>query len=87
MTPAAFIACARAVGDPTRLRMIHHLDRPLCVGQLAATVGVTSSATTYHLKLMSAAGLVVTERRGRTTVVRRIERRWEAIFRAIATAE
>ncbi len=87
MTPTAFIACAAAVADPTRLRMILHLDRPRCVGQLASIVGISSPATTYHLRLMRAAGLVATERRGRMTVVRRIERRWQMITSALATAE
>lgn len=88
MTDADFIANAVAVADPTRLRMLLALDRRhLCVGQLAHTVGVSSSAVTYHLKLMSQAGLVATERRGRRTVVRRVERRWAAILEALATAE
>jgi DNA-binding transcriptional ArsR family regulator len=87
MSPADFIACAAAVADPTRLRMIFHLDRPLCVGQLAETVDITSSVARYHVRLMRNAGLVVTERRGSRTFVRRIEGRWGAIFRALATAE
>jgi DNA-binding transcriptional ArsR family regulator len=59
----------------------------MCVGQLAGSVGVTSSAATYHVRLMRDAGLVATERRGHTTLVRRIERRWAAIVGALATAE
>lgn len=87
MTPTAFLAAAAAVADPTRLGMMFRLDRPLCVGQLAAAVGVTSSATTYHLAIMRDAGLVATERSGRRTVVRRIERRWASILRALAAPE
>ena len=87
MTPTAFIIIARVVADPTRLRMIFHLDRPLHVGQLAQTVGITSSVASYHVRLMRDAGLVVTERRGDTTVVCRGERRRAAIFRALATSE
>jgi len=87
VTPAAFIASAAAVADPTRLGMILRLDRPLCVGQLAETAGITSSAATHHVKLMKAAGLVATERCGRRTLVRRIERRWAAIVGALTAAE
>jgi DNA-binding transcriptional ArsR family regulator len=88
VTPTDFLASAAAVADPTRWRMLVALRRgPLCVGQLAATVGVTSSATTYHLRLMRDAGLVATERAGRRTIVRRVARRWAAIVQALATAE
>jgi DNA-binding transcriptional ArsR family regulator len=88
MTDADFLASAAAVADPTRLRMLFQLgSRPSSVGQLAVSVGVTSSAVTYHVALMSRAGLVVTERHGRRTLVRRIERRWAAIVQALAAAE
>jgi DNA-binding transcriptional ArsR family regulator len=60
---------------------------PLCVGQLAAAVEITSSAASYHVMLMRQAGLVVVNRAGRRTLVRLIERRWAAILGALATAE
>jgi DNA-binding transcriptional ArsR family regulator len=88
MTDAAFILLARAAGDPTRFRMLAALNGgPLCVGQLAGIAGMTSSAATYQTKLMSQAGLVVVERAGRQTIVRRIEQRWEQLLRAFAKAE
>jgi DNA-binding transcriptional ArsR family regulator len=88
MTPSAFVTVARATGDPTRLRMLAALGgRSLCVGELAHGVGISSSAVTYHVSLMCQAGLVVIERRGRRTLVRRIERRWAAIVQALAMAE
>ncbi len=87
MTPATFLAAAAAVADPTRLRMLLHLDRPVCVGRLAATVDITSSVASYHVALLEEAGFVATERSGRRTFVRRIERRWLAITAALATAE
>jgi DNA-binding transcriptional ArsR family regulator len=59
----------------------------LTVGQLAAGVGVSSSAVTYHVHVLALAGLVVPKRRGRTTVVRRAEPRWAGIAGAIATVE
>jgi DNA-binding transcriptional ArsR family regulator len=88
MTPTAFLTAAVAVADPTRWRMLMALRTgPLCVGQLAATVGVTSSAATYHLRRMRDAGLVATEREGRRTIVRRVARRWAAIVQALAMDE
>jgi DNA-binding transcriptional ArsR family regulator len=88
MTDADFLVVARAAGDPTRLRMLCRLgEGPRSVGQLAASVGVTSSAVTYHLRLMRDAGLVRADRKGRRTVVRRVERRWQTILGALATDE
>jgi DNA-binding transcriptional ArsR family regulator len=58
---------------------------PMCVGQLARSVGISSSATSYHVRLMLVAGLVVAERAGGRTQVRRVERRWDAIVTALVT--
>ena len=79
MAPLTLVTRASALGDPTRVRMLMQLSRPLCVGQLARSAGVTSSVASYHVRLMRLAGLVVTERCGRTTVVRRIEPHWAAV--------
>jgi ArsR family transcriptional regulator len=88
VTDFDFIASAAAVADPTRWRMLVALNRgPLCVGELAAALGISSSATTYHVCLMGRAGLVYANRKGRRTLVRRVERRWAAIVQALATAE
>jgi DNA-binding transcriptional ArsR family regulator len=87
MTDADFLAMARAVADPTRLRMLVALHgRVLCVGQLAHRAGISSSGVTYPVRLMRNAGLVVTLRQGRRTIVRRVERRWVTILTALATA-
>ena len=67
MTPLAFLNTAAAVADPTRFRMLDHLEgRAMPVGQLGEHVGVTSSVATYHVRLLRDAGLVATERRGRS---------------------
>jgi DNA-binding transcriptional ArsR family regulator len=87
MNDAAFLACVRATADPTRFRMLLRLAAPRSVGDLAAAVGITSSAATFHLHRLVDGGLVALERRGRRTVVRRVERRWTAIVRAFGAAE
>jgi ArsR family transcriptional regulator len=88
VTDFDFIALAAAVADPTRLRMLAALrGRALCIGELAHGVDISSSAVTYHVALMSRAGLVVTIRQGRRTLVRRVERRWQMIVGALTTAE
>jgi DNA-binding transcriptional ArsR family regulator len=88
MTAASFMAVAALVADPTRLRMLFHLDHgPRTVGQLAAGSGITPSSAGYHVRRMEEAGLVGVQHVGRRAFVRRIERRWATILRALATAE
>ncbi len=59
----------KALSDETRLRLLKLLagrgpDGALCVGALAANLGVTQSAVSQHLAVLRAANLVVDERRG-----------------------
>lgn len=59
----------KALSDETRLRLLklladRGLDGALCVGALAANLGVTQSAVSQHLAVLRAANLVVDERRG-----------------------
>jgi ArsR family transcriptional regulator len=56
-----------ALADPTRIRLIAALDsHELCVGDLAATVGLSHSATSHQLRSLRELGLVRTRREGRT---------------------
>jgi DNA-binding transcriptional ArsR family regulator len=49
----------RLLGDPTRLRLLEALYvEELCVCDLAALVGMSSSAVSHQLRLLRAAGLV-----------------------------
>jgi DNA-binding transcriptional ArsR family regulator len=86
MTPTTFLSIARAVGDPTRLRLLVALDnRSLTVGELAAAVGISSAAVSYHLRLMRGACLVALRREGRCTIVRRDEGHWACVERMLGT--
>jgi len=55
------------LSDPTRLRLLLELREhdEACVSDLAGVTDTTESAVSHALRLMRAAGLVATERRGR----------------------
>ena len=63
----------KALGDPTRLRLLRLLNDcqegvckggPLCVNALAHQLGVTQSAVSQHLRILKQAGLVRGARNG-----------------------
>jgi ArsR family transcriptional regulator len=65
-TAAALSDTFRALGDPTRVRMLDALAHgELCVCDLAAVVGMSESAVSHQLRLLRALRLVRGERRGR----------------------
>ena len=56
----------RALGDPTRLRVIHELaGGTRCVCDLRDLLGVRGPLLSHHLAVLRDAGLVTTRRRGR----------------------
>jgi DNA-binding transcriptional ArsR family regulator len=56
------------LGDPGRLRLLFcvHQVPGIRVGDLAAAVGMSESATSHALRLLRASGWVATERDGRS---------------------
>ena len=59
----------KVLSDETRLRLLKLLaeqgpESALCVGALAMGLGISQSATSQHLAVLRAAGLVIDERRG-----------------------
>ena len=62
---AGVVAAFRALGDPTRARILYGLMRgPLCVRDLAALVGVSESAVSHQLRLLRQRRLVKVRRQG-----------------------
>lgn len=55
------------LADPVRLRLVYALDvvDELCVGDLAIALDISEDAASYGLRLLRAAGLVVTRKDGR----------------------
>lgn len=79
------MATGAAVADPTRLLMLFSLGGgPLSVGQLAVRAHVTSPSVSHHLRKLLEGELVRIERRGRCTLVRRNEHRWQMVLGALA---
>jgi ArsR family transcriptional regulator len=60
-------AIFRALGDPTRLQMIHILSEatdPVCVCDLTAAFDLGQPTISHHLAKLRDAGLIVSTRRG-----------------------
>jgi DNA-binding transcriptional ArsR family regulator len=54
------------LGDPTRLRIVLScLPAPIAVGDIAATLDLSSSLVSHHLRLLRAARIVKSERQGK----------------------
>ena len=61
----------RALGDPTRLRILAALTlAEMCVCDLGALLGTTQTATSQHLKVLRTCGLVRYRRQGRAVYYR-----------------
>ncbi|GAA3677251.1 metalloregulator ArsR/SmtB family transcription factor [Lentzea roselyniae] len=72
--PAAL--AARALGDPTRLRIAAALAKgdELCVCDMAWVVGQAQNLVSHHLRQLKAAGLVVSRRDGKLVMYALTER-------------
>ena len=65
---AALAAGFKAVGDPTRLRLLSliaaHDGGEACVCELTVAFDLSGPTISHHLKVLREAGLVASERRG-----------------------
>ena len=59
----------KAVADPVRLRLLHHIaaapDTTVCACHLPAALGISQPTLSHHLKKLTDVGLVEREQRGR----------------------
>ncbi|HVY70858.1 MAG TPA: metalloregulator ArsR/SmtB family transcription factor [Verrucomicrobiae bacterium] len=61
-----WVAIAKALSDPTRLRVLFALRTgELCVCELCDVLGVTQSTLSTHLQVIRQAGLVSSRREGK----------------------
>ena len=63
-------AVLKALAEPTRLRLIsliavHGADGQACVCDLTDPVGLSQPTVSHHLKVLTDAGLIVREQRGK----------------------
>ena len=69
LEPEAYAGAAaifRALGDVSRVRIVHSLlQQELCVSDLAAVCGLSESATSQHLRLLRGLRVVRVRRAGR----------------------
>lgn len=54
----------KAIGDPTRLRILNYLKQECCVGELWKKLNLSQNLTSHHLKVLKESGLVIPEKRG-----------------------
>ena len=69
LTPALLsgaVTFCKAVADPTRMRILYALaKKEVCVGDLAAALGMTKSAVSHQLRALRGEGLVRARRAGK----------------------
>jgi len=62
-------ALLKAVADPVRLRLLHHIaaapDTTVCACHLPAALGISQPTLSHHLKKLTDVGLIDREQRGR----------------------
>lgn len=78
-----------ALGDPVRLRLVSLLANAdggaVCVCDLTGPVGRSQGTVSHHLKVLSKAGLVTAEKRGRNMWYSVVPTALESLRSALAT--
>ena len=78
-----------ALGDPVRLRLVSLLANAdggaVCVCDLTEPVGRSQGTVSHHLKVLSKAGLVTSEKRGRNSWYSVVPSALESLRSALAT--
>lgn len=67
----------RALGDPTRVLMLHFLasqGRPVTIGEIVDALDVGQSTVSHHCRILEQAGFVLCEKQGTSTNCRINER-------------
>jgi ArsR family transcriptional regulator, arsenate/arsenite/antimonite-responsive transcriptional repressor len=100
MTASDFVLGFKALGDPTRLRILELLkskgqsccdlisrsERGLCACDIEQAIGLSQAATSHHMGLLRRARLVTAEKRGRWMFYARNEPAIAGLADALAKA-
>ncbi len=71
MDETGMVAALKALGQPTRLRMMRLLansPRGLAAGEIASALGVRQNTLSSHIAILSGSGLIDGERKGRSII-------------------
>ena len=76
----------QAISDPVRLRILRQLAQvgPTCACDIAAGYQVSQPTVSHHLKVLSEAGLIVGDKRGRWVWYRLVPERLAELRAALA---
>ena len=79
----------KALGDPTRVRLLSLIaasgDGEACICDLTEPVGLSQPTVSHHMKLLTEAGLVEREQRGKWAYFRVVGGALDAAARSLVT--
>lgn len=74
----------KAIGEPTRLRILKLLKNECCVGELWKKLDLSQNLASHHLRVLRDADLISAERRGLKIVYRLNERQLARGLKSLA---
>ena len=88
MTPEAVIKVSKALGDPTRFRILQAIaaTEEIACGALAARFPITQATCSQHLKVLVDAGLITMRLEGQFNYYHLVRVTLEAYRRAVGEA-
>ena len=82
------VATFRALGEPSRLSIVHLLrSGPASVGEIADRLGIRQPQVSKHLRVLDESGLVTREERARQRIYRLEAEQFEEIGRWVDSFE
>jgi ArsR family transcriptional regulator len=60
----------KTIGDSTRLKILNHLKKECCVGELWKKLDLPQNLVSHHLKVLREAKLIIPAKRGLKVVYR-----------------
>jgi DNA-binding transcriptional ArsR family regulator len=54
----------KAISEPTRFKIINHLKKECCVGELWKRLNLSQNLTSHHLRILREAKLIIPKKKG-----------------------